>query len=566
MKALFKIVPRFYLPAALALMAGISPLRAQQETHVLSDAQLRTALASGVPRVVIDQDITLTLDDDATVAGRQLKVPVGVSLEFTNDSKLRKGMANVEIWLNGSVPSREQHCHFFDTGIDPNTSTPNEWAPGEIRGLFGGMARRPEWWGASASPDPITDPAVLETEDDTKAINCAVGAILDTALPPSGGNGGHTVLLSSGNYYISGPIVMSNSRCILRGVPEFGTKIRAFKRINSIPGWRWEDVKGAYSWVRARQFFPPATNTGPFAFDNLVHEPNHTSMIYIGGFLVAQTGAPIHIAHRSSTDFANSVHDLVLVALPESDLQMPMSLITNLTLPGTGFLQTGAEVNTLLENIKGSNFSGYGIGFNSWALLRGVTIRNFDLGPVDPAATKAAHPIFVPSHIAAITVETGSIKSNHRGIFPKASGFNKFDTIGILSQGLVRIKDVAITDCHVGVDVMGNDGIGAVSLNGIDYDTGASLSPSPFAPFAGVVRIRHYAFENQGAGNISSLLNNITAGIAHADMPLLFEPGFTFSNGTSKIPTTANPSSTLAFYGRTHRWPNSRLGPAVTNP
>lgn len=545
------------MPALLALLTHSVRALPVTENPVTSELGLRNALAdSSVPgiRIAADIQISGTYDDDPATPGAQFRIPVYFVLEFNPGCKLQKGATGAELLVEGSLPDRSQQ--YF--GLAPGESG-LEWQPGEVRGHMAGMARRPEWWGAFPNDEP-SDPVESPNIDDTRGINCAIGAVPGngglSARPGDGiqfivENGGTTVLLRSGHYYISAPIFLSCSRSILRGAPcppseaaNPSTTIHAYINNSAPSGWRWKDEtsQSVYTWIHGHEQDVTTWNTWSAEPDTEhLTGLRQVAMIYMGGFAwdyvnppeAGTNPLPSQLKYRTFSTFATAVHDLELVAisggvplstpLASGQQTLPMSLISNYARENFAFTGSKIEENSLIENIRGSQFSGYGIGFNFFNAINGLAIRKFYLGPVDtnPIVDIPPQPIYLPRASGACLVEYGTVKGDHlgsktvpvNGIQVPVVAHSKWDITAINAQGLVNISHVKIENCQVGVDLIGNDSYSAINVENVDYTDTITTAGSTYIPRSAVVRLRWSHFYRWPGSHLAATISEITSNV-----------------------------------------------------
>jgi hypothetical protein len=519
MKTKYPLVRRL---ASLMLLAAAVP--AARATDVANETDLRNAAAANAPAIKVTGNITLTLTP--------LVISAASSLDFQPGCKLLKGASTVDVIINGPMPNRPEH--FFAKG------TTYEWQPGDIRGLMGktstapGADRLPEWWGAlsggyTSAPAP---------EDDARAINCAVGAV---CVDSTGGTPAepYTVQLGSGIYYISCPVILTNTKCTFRGRSSFNTGLVAYVDANSPAGWRWSDHKSKFSWM---QRVSPLSSTDKTTtiYDNV----DQVAMVYIGG--AAFSGSNPHFQKARNADPAaalTNIYDLGLQPVPQASLPgTPMSLISSLHNSSTtsSSLQTG----TVLQNINGGSYTGYGVGFCQSTTVNDLTLHSFHMNNYGADATYTGHPIFLPVNTRNCRIVKGTIGAGYH----KTNGL--LDLIGILAQGTnVQISDIHIEHCHAGVDIIASP-IGypptTVTVTNVDYFT---ADPS-FGTLNGVVRIRGAGAEDETPldAQVVAKVTNSYAQNHTTSLALLYEPGAPFASSTGRVLSSDAPG--MAFYSR----------------
>jgi hypothetical protein len=489
------------------------------EAVVTNELELRDAAAWNAPNIKVMQDITLT---------QPLALSSASSLDFAPGAKLRKGTPAGDVVLDGPLPDRPEQ--FFAAGTG---NPPLEWEPGEIRGQMGGEPRLAEWWGAVPG-DPLNG-------DDTRGINCAVGAVTGV-LGLS-----HTVQLGSGTYCISCPVIMTNALCILKGRSSLGTVLKAVTNTPQTPvGWRWIDHKSKFTRMTPVTL-PPGTTTPP-GLTGFVDDSNHVAMIYIGG--AGFSGSNLHFQlNRPSLDPVvahSSVFDIAFFTLPESSMpdNARLSLISTLHDAGTQYSSVGQ--GSLIQNIHGADFSAYGVGFCQQTTVYGLKMQGFQLSNFSTSASVAGHPVFLPQYTLNCEIKNGTVGGYHLSA-------GKPDIIGILVQGTnVTVNDVQIETCHVGVDIIASadsQNPAGVAVNNVFY----LANTSNFAPSAAVVRIRNASNENAVSSFVNATLTQIVSLLQTTAFPLLYQPGasFTGTGDPQRVPPVINGAFvSLTFYNK----------------
>lgn len=551
MKTNKSIIRRLALLAVLAASIlsayGVPPIpiatEAELEAHKNDTGTLR----------IVDN---ITLTQDILIGG-------GVVLEFAPGLKFLKGVNSVNVVIQGALPTRPE-C-IFAPGPPPLL---RKWKPGEIRGVMGNRDRLAEWWGARANST---------STDSVRAINCAVGAV-PVSSATGVGNGPHTVQLGSGLYYISGPIVMTNTQCTLRGRSSFNSGLVAIP--NGESGFKWLDHLSRYDRITR---FDPASQSD-FSVQTFTSS-NHAAMVYVGGADFTSAGIAAHFQQFRNPDrFAakTSVYDLAFGPLGEYPYPATPQNPDPPYMPNNGRMSSisclhNENVNascvntgTVLQHINGGEYTAYGVGFCDLTTVDGLVLHGFHMNNSGTYATKPAHPIYLPPGTTNCTIETGTVGGGYHKYPPQpygtplpASGFwsGSLDVVGIVARGTgIVIRDVHMEHCHVGVDVIASP-VSPVSkpptdvrITNVDYFT----ADPAWTVHHAVVRLRGPLAENSipDDGHLNVVIRNITTQNQGEYHYLLYEPGtgspfFLYD----KVPvyTTA---PMMTYYRRFYQYPN----------
>ncbi|HWB05574.1 MAG TPA: hypothetical protein VG796_21325 [Verrucomicrobiales bacterium] len=558
--------------ASLLLLAASIP--AARGGDVPDLAALDTAIANNDPAIRITGDITLP-------ASRT----INASLDFKPPFKLFKGATSLDLIINGAMPNRPEH--FF--GKKAGTF---EWEPGDIRGMMGktsttpGSDRLAEWWGALSSAGLIfhSNPAIQlqlrQADDDTRAINCAVGAVPvnSAAATPTEP---YTVQLGSGLYYISCPVILTNTKCTLRGRSSFNTGLIAFTNPDVPAEWQWLAHTSGFTWMK--RLNPGDGNT---AFQNT---SNHVAMIYVGG-TVFQTPAPplplypAHFQKKRNPDPAaalTKVYDIGFGPMKEFPDDPTQTNCPAYYWPDPSFTPGNAAMShvsclhgpdavsslvgpgTLLQNINGGNYTAYGVGFCESTVVDGFTFHGFHMNNMGAKSTAPGHGIFLPSQTSNCTIEKGTIGAGYHMFWPGApddpcnpNDRGLLDMIAIVAQGTnVKISNIHIEHCHVGVDIISSlqgSPPTDVFVTNVDYNVDTSApSYQNYSPHAALVRIRGRGREDEAPNDlqVNATIRNTAIAKPHLSFPHLSEPGSSFSVVPSLLQNQpAFP--TMAYYKR----------------
>jgi hypothetical protein len=356
----------------------------------------------------------------AAITDRPVRIALGASMRITKDITLPAN-AVVEPSLYYLVSGGGKIT--FNAGLDhPRTPCFSGFAPGDIRGTFGGQPKFPEWWA----------PAVGVPLRDDGPINCAV-----QSTPKLTGNLGHVVSLAARRYFVSRPIDLSATYTALIGAGASKTVLETTSDFTA-------------DWLPC-----PEWATAPSG--------NHAAVVWIGS------------KERANASFFSAVEGMTINCFAGAAASLPARRVSGIS------SQCWVEECSRIHDVCITWPSGTGIGFpmhhNEIATINGLRITSFWIaGPM----CRDSLPMVFAQHANNVTIDNGTIDMTlHKQVsseyaapggpvYPKPAFIQDWPKVGIKAMGKLTISNVHFEGMQTAVWVAQGSGSNTIRITNID--------------------------------------------------------------------------------------------------
>jgi hypothetical protein len=292
------------------------------------------------------------------------------------------------------------------------------FAPGEVRGLFGGEPKLPEWW---------------QSANDDIRINCAIQS------GSRAHNIGNVVSLRLGQYFVSRPLDLGGTSTDLIGAGMWKT------HIITTENWTASGLH-THEW--------PANPSGA---------GNHAAVIWIG------SAVPM-----TNNSFFTGVRGVSIHCYEAALANAPHRRVTGIS--SAGWCEEGTEIH----DVSVSNATGAGIGFpaheSGVAVLNGLRVtKTWIVG----AMMRDSYGMLFPQHSNNVVVDGATVdmtlpKMNSAEyatgspVYPAPRFVSTWPRTAIRAMGNMSVSNVHIEGALWGVEVAQNYGINAISVDRIN--------------------------------------------------------------------------------------------------